>query len=55
VARALPKQKYLIEHPNDDWRSRILAQEEVILGDVQFVVEPYDFKMFDGGTDSAVL
>jgi Domain of unknown function (DUF4283) len=55
VARALPKQKYFIESPNDEWRSRILVQGKVILGDVQFIMKPYDFKRFDGGSDLVVL
>jgi Domain of unknown function (DUF4283) len=55
VARALPKQKYLIEPPNEDWRHSILEKGEVILGDVQFVVEPYNFKKFDGGMDPVIL
>jgi hypothetical protein len=49
VVKVLPKQKYIIEPSNDEWCSRILAQGEVILGDVQFLVESYDFKRFDGG------
>jgi hypothetical protein len=55
VAKALPRQKYLIEPPNEDWRSSILAKGEVILGDVQFFVEPYDFKKYDGGMDPVIL
>jgi hypothetical protein len=51
VARALPQNRYLIEHPNLKWKNHILSHE-VVLGGVSFIVEMYDIKKFDGGTNS---
>jgi Domain of unknown function (DUF4283) len=55
VARALPRNKHLVEPPNADWRQMILSQGELVLGDVRFIAEPYDFKKFDGGSDPVIL
>jgi hypothetical protein len=33
----------------------ILSQGELVLGDVRFIAEPYDFKKFDGGSDPVIL
>jgi hypothetical protein len=43
VARALPRNKYLVEPPNEDCHKFVLSKGEVDLGFVQFIVEPYDF------------
>jgi hypothetical protein len=55
VARALPRNKYLVEPPNADWRQKIFSQGELVLGDVRFIAEPYDSKTFDGGSDLVIL
>jgi hypothetical protein len=55
VARALPRNKYLVKPPNADWRQMIISQGELVLGDVRFIAEPYDFKKFDGGSDPVIL
>jgi hypothetical protein len=55
VARALPRNKYLVEPPNADWRQMILSKSEIILGDVRFIVKTYDFKKFDEGSDPVIL
>jgi hypothetical protein len=34
-----------------EWKNHILTQGEVILGGVSFIVDVYDFRNFDGGTD----
>jgi hypothetical protein len=49
VTRDLPRNKYLVEPPNADWRQMILSKGELVLCDVRFIAEPYDFKKFDGG------
>jgi hypothetical protein len=48
MARILPRKKLLIEPINDDWRSMMFSKGEIVLGSMHFVVEPYDFKKFDG-------
>jgi Domain of unknown function (DUF4283) len=55
VARALPRNKYLIEPSNAEWRKYVLSKGEIDLGSVQFIVEPYDFQKFDEGSDLVFL
>jgi hypothetical protein len=33
----------------------MLSKEELVLGSVHFIVETYDFKKFDGGSDSVMI
>jgi hypothetical protein len=42
---------YLIEPPTVEWKNLILSQGEVVLGGVRFIVEMYDFRKFNGGSD----
>jgi Domain of unknown function (DUF4283) len=55
VARTLPTKKLLVEPPTDEWRSMLLSKGEIGLGSVNFIVESYDFKKFDGGTNSILV
>jgi Domain of unknown function (DUF4283) len=55
MARTLSRKNLLIEPPNDDWRAKILSKGEIVLGSVQFVVEPYEFSKFDGGSDPPLI
>jgi Zinc knuckle len=55
VARALPRNKYLIEPSNVEWCKFVLSKGEIDLGSVQFIVEPYDFQKFDEGSDMVFL
>jgi hypothetical protein len=54
-ARTLSRKKLLIEPPNEDWLAMILSKGEIVLGSVQFMVEPYEFRKFDGGSDSLLI
>jgi Domain of unknown function (DUF4283)/Zinc knuckle len=55
VSCALSRNKYLVKSPNTEWKQIILSKGELVLGDVRFIAESYDFKKFDGGSDPVIL
>jgi hypothetical protein len=55
VARALPNKKYLIKPPNKKWKDLVLSQGEIVLRDVRFVAELYNFRKFDGDSDLVII
>ncbi|XP_078153638.1 uncharacterized protein LOC144548796 [Carex rostrata] len=49
--RLLRENMFLIDTPNVQWRARVIAQGQIVLGDVVFQVVTFDFLSHDGGSD----
>ena len=48
VVKTMPSKRLLVEPPDLEWRAMVLSKGEIWLGDVSFVVEPYDPYLHDG-------
>lgn len=49
IARELPHHQYLIAPPDLNWRTAVLHEKQLILGDIPFLATPYNFNQFNNG------
>ncbi|KAF3341597.1 hypothetical protein FCM35_KLT00235 [Carex littledalei] len=49
IARELPNNQYLIAPPDLEWRNAVLRERQLLLGDIPFPVQAYEFTRFNNG------
>lgn len=49
IARELPDKQFLIAPPDLDWRARVLREPNLLLGDIPFPIQAYEFARFNNG------